>query len=391
MTESSLRAAERVLAATRGGGRLRLSLREVLRQWEDHATVFRLDVDASAGGPGTVIMKRASNFAPYDPGRGDGPAWYLFNEWAALEFLSRLDVEPRVAPEFLGGDRDAGVILYEDLGAGDSLADVLLGADAGRAERAVVAHSAALGRMHAATTGRARIYRALRDGLGPDDPEQRGSSGIAVRQFIAECQSIGLPIADAVRVELDWAWSVVEAPGAFSALVHGDACPDNDRVLEDRVAIFDFTWAEYGHALKDGLYGSVPFPTCWCVNRLPGPLADQALHAYRQELAVGCRAAEDDAQWDAAVAANAARWLVQTSVGSLAISVVRPMTSGADLSAAWGVSTHAQRLALRLPIFARLMERLDRLPALRALALAIMERLALDESAMPLYPAFRHA
>ena len=42
----------------------------------------------------------------------------LFCDWAATQFLSGLAGETPPAPRFYGGDREAGVIVLEDLGDG---------------------------------------------------------------------------------------------------------------------------------------------------------------------------------------------------------------------------------------------------------------------------------
>lgn len=78
---------------------------------------------APSGAPEAVIVK-------YVPQRhGEGCLGFL-NEWAGLRFLSSLEIDPPVTPTFYGGDLQEGVLVLEDLGAGDALADVLLGSDA---------------------------------------------------------------------------------------------------------------------------------------------------------------------------------------------------------------------------------------------------------------------
>jgi hypothetical protein len=52
-----------------------------------------------------------------------------------------------------------------------------------------------------------------------------------------------------------------------------------------RPAFFDFEFAGFRHALLDAAYLHLPFPTCWCVARLPDGLPDALETVYRQELA----------------------------------------------------------------------------------------------------------
>ena len=52
----------------------------------------------------------------------------------------------------------------------------------------------------------------------------------------------------------------------------------------DRLRLIDFEFTRFGHALIDGLYPQIPFPTCWCCNVIPDGLADELTTAYRAEL-----------------------------------------------------------------------------------------------------------
>ena len=74
-------AAERILSE-RWGGAVRLGVPEAL---QERATVMRLPVlDAPAGAPAAVVLKRARPDEPYDPDAPGfpAPAWTLFNHWA---------------------------------------------------------------------------------------------------------------------------------------------------------------------------------------------------------------------------------------------------------------------------------------------------------------------
>ena len=74
--------------------------------------------------------------------------------------------------------------------------------------------------------------------------------------------------------------------------------------------MLDFEFARVGHALLDGVYGRVPFPTCWCIGQLPEHVTQVMERAYRTELAQGCPAARDDAHYARAVAEACAYWMI---------------------------------------------------------------------------------
>src|SRR5262249_12866758 len=90
----------------------------------------------------------------------------FLNEWASLQLLTEL--APGVAPRFLGGDRDLGFLIMEDLGSGPGLDDALLGDDPARAADMLVGLFETVGRMHALTLGQRARFEALR---GPVERE----------------------------------------------------------------------------------------------------------------------------------------------------------------------------------------------------------------------------
>src|SRR3954449_3002866 len=110
----------------------------------DGKPLFRCAVSSRApGAPATVIVKHVAQ----PPGQ---VRLGLLNECAALEFLTGLELDPPVCPAFYGADTQAGVLVLEDLGDGDSVADALLGPDAEKARTALVSLARTLGRMQAA-------------------------------------------------------------------------------------------------------------------------------------------------------------------------------------------------------------------------------------------------
>jgi hypothetical protein len=148
---------------------------------------------------------------------------------------------------------------------------------------------------------------------------------------------------------------------------------------------FDFEFAGFRHALLDAAYLHLPFPTCWCVARLPDGLPDALEAAYRRELASACAPARDDAAFARAMTHAVAYWTLA--------SVNWGMKRALESNGQWGISSVRQRHPLRLSNFADRAERLGHLPALaqtaRALAAKLRELWPADETVMPLYPPFR--
>lgn len=140
------------------------------------SNVFRCPlIDVPIEAPAAVVVKTALEDRIYDPDSLEGSAPRLLNDWAGYEFLTAHLGDTSPAPIFFGGDRDAGIIVIQDLSQGIQLDQLLLGDDARSAEDGLVAFAATLGEMHAATVGKHAAFNTLRTRLGPTnlDNEQR--------------------------------------------------------------------------------------------------------------------------------------------------------------------------------------------------------------------------
>ncbi len=133
------------------------------------------------------------------------------------------------------------------------------------------------------------------------------------------------PVAG-IEDELKQLTSVMENPGPFLAYTHGDPCPDN--ILTGTSGkLFDFEFGAYRHALIEGVYAHMPFPTCWCVSRLPAHVVHRMETSYRMELARECPAAHNDRLFAQAVAA-AALSTGQSMIVAFCIVIWRKIGSG---------------------------------------------------------------
>jgi hypothetical protein len=382
-------AAAATLLASSLGGPVQLDEGRAL-SGRDHVFRFALR-DGPAGAPASVIVKRPRlrEGAEVDPNDAEGDTRRLFHDWAALEFLSEASPNAPVAPRYLAGDRQRGLMVIEDLGAGESIDAFLLGADPATAEEALLELARTLGRMHARTVGRQEVYNRVRDALGPRKADDRVAQVPALGpKFLQSLEALGIPQAAGLVGDLDAVIGAMTAPGPFLAYTHGDPCPDNCLRVGERIRLIDFEGGGFRHALTDGVYGRIHFPTCWCVNRLPNQIPLRMEAAYRAELVQGCPAAADDTLFQRAVVEACAYWgLVMCSWFDI------PKLRAED--GTWGISTLRQRVLLRSPILARITAEAGHLEALGAAFGALADNLRAtwppEAGEMPLYPAFRPA
>lgn len=387
-------AAETALSDTFGGP-VRLGAGGVLRRQGRNRVLRCSVVGGPAGVPASVILKASVSQGErvYDP-EDDGPesaARRFRNEWTATRFLNEHAADSPLCARLLGGSPDAGLIVLEDLGDGPCLADALQGSDPAHAEAALETYAASLGRLHALTVGGEAAWRRLRNEIGGSEtagePEGARRLRESANPFCAQCESLGVPLAPGLDADLEAIERTLDNPGPFLAFAPGDTCPDNHRLLPGSryLRFFDFEFAGFRHALLDAAYFHLPFPTCWCVSRLPEPLPLRIEAVYRAELVRGCPEASDDALFYPAMSHACAFWTIMTLSGDL--------ESALKEDGRWGLSTLRQRHPLRLETFVRVARRFGHLPALTDTARALAEKLRAlwpgPESEMPLYPPFR--
>jgi hypothetical protein len=241
-----------------------------------------------------------------------------------------------------------------------------------------------VGRLHARTAARITEFRQLRDALGPPHPGF-GEAWIAPT-FDAMLDTLGISRARGLDDDLATVAASIARPDEFAALIHADPCPDNWARVNDGDRLLDFEFSSVGHALLDGVYGRVTFPTCWCVGTLPERVAQEMAHAYRTELARGCPAASDNDRYARAEAEACVFWLIL-------LCHWHPLADLFEEAREWGTANIRQRLLTRLEVVAEVTTEAGHLLAIGeaagAMARELHRRWDGEVEPMPLYPAFR--
>ena len=380
-----LAGAERVLT-DRWGAAVRLGNVQRLSEPRRRNLLLRCGVlEGPLHAPPSVILKRARRrrYDPDDP--NSRPAVGLFRDWAGLEFLSSLGSELRACPKFYGGDREAGFFIMEDLGASQDLDHVLTCGSTEQARHTLVLLAESLGRMHALTAGRNDQYQQIRDALGPGDQMHRSRLADHARDFaphLAErCEKLGVPVASGYLDDVETVASAMVEPGPFLTYTHADACPDNSLLVDQRICLIDYEFGSFRHALLDGVYGWIRFPTCWCVRDIPQAVMVAMETAYRRELTKGCPVAADDARYFRGVADACAYWMLETLAHLLERAMLYEEPKG--------TSTNRQRILVRLAAFIQVADRSGHLESLQRTLTSLLEELRrLWRDNMPPYDAF---
>ena len=355
----------------------------------DRATVVRCCMlESPPGVPQSVVVKRAltTDGTVFHPNSPDEMVPRFFNDWAGLEFLSKISDGDSPAAQFYGGDWEKGLMVIEDLGDGRNFYGSLRGESATAATGELIKLARALGKMHALTIRKKTVYDSIRNRLGPRDrfPSMTGEWRRLMRKLDEVCERIRVKPHRGVKAEMKTVAAFIAAPGPFLAYTHGDPIPVNALPVGGERKLFGFEFGEFRHALRDGIYGRVCFPTWYHINRVPDDVVQKMEMAYRAELAKGCSEAADDTLFFRSVVEACAYWAIHSRFNFI--------EKVWEEDHKWGISTQRQILLLCFDIFGQVSEEFGHLEALgvtiRDIAAKLRERwVGLEE--MPYYPAFR--
>nr|PZN34566.1 MAG: hypothetical protein DIU80_02550 [Chloroflexota bacterium] len=295
----ALAAAERALGAELGG-EVALGRPEVLRD-ATRCVVARCRVRAAAPAPATVVVKALRD----DAATG-------FTEWASLLFLADQPGAAGVAPRLLAGDVARRVMVLEDLGAGETLEDVLGGHSPRRAFAALRGLAGAMARLHIAD-GEER-FAAIRAalpaaaGLGRGAEAERWLAGRpAIEAWLA---ATGVPAPRGLGGCMERLAATYAEPGPWLRFTHGDPAPSNNHLARGVARLVDFEYGGFRHALYDIAAWNTLCP-------LPRPALRAMLRTFRAVLAETLPEAADDAafrrEWAAMCAFRALAILMWVS------------------------------------------------------------------------------
>lgn len=199
-------------------------------------------------------------------------------EPAALEVVGR--------PALLALSTTPPGFVMADLGSATSLADALIGDDAGLAWERTVAWAGALARAHVPGDGfiEALERHAARLGTPVPRPDDTPSLLASAAESIAgKAAALGVRVPDQALAELRELDAVLsDGPRRLSPT---DTCPDNCLWTDDGYVLIDYEAAQVRHVAWDVAYLRTPFPSCWCSWAMPAELGEAALEAWKDAFA----------------------------------------------------------------------------------------------------------
>lgn len=274
--------------------------------------IIRLTLAApSSTMPRSVILKQT---VPEPMGETEQEQRSRFaHDWAGIEFLTQIGSQH--AHQFYGGNLEQQFILLEDLGVGHpSLVGPLTRAatpeNMATAITALRAYISRLGQMHADSFGNLSIFNKILTTVYPQAQRYHRFSNTAVADILQHFQKLVDCQSTALTQEIENVHDAIENNTTFQVLLHGDCCPDNVFAENNSMRLFDFEYADVGHALLDGVYLRMAMPSCWCSKTVPATIISEMEALYRAELMKKIPAANNDTLYHKALVDGMAYWLI---------------------------------------------------------------------------------
>ena len=366
------------------GGSVRLRLSSSINE-SPH--VQRLEVlEGPPGSPQTVILKltRAAGQEKFDPDRSSGQ---LLNEWASLQFLARVMGDKSSAPKVLAGDGELGFILLEDFPRNESFLNVFMNGEAATASSDLTRFAALMGELHGRTLQRPDKFNTIREQFDiPPLPDT--DYGQFFQRSIGTLENLGVVLPSAALADAQQVVEMLGNPGEFDAFTHGDFVFHNCFKWQGQLYLVDFENARFRHALWEGAYFRMLFPSMALndVYRIPETVWRKAENKYREVFSHYCPAAPDDNRYGPALTAACAGWALNSCSGQLSLETA--LTSDAD----WGDYLQ-QRILARFDLFVDTTREFNSLLALgesfASLTADLRSKWSLNLDSMPYYPAFQ--
>jgi hypothetical protein len=305
----------------------------------------------------------------------------LAKEWVACAVLAGRTPGRGHGAALLAGNVAEGVMVFEDLGQHlPSLVDPLLKGTAAEAERALKGYATALSRLHADTIGCLDAYHETFESIFGSGRPRRAPGWRLEKEAELVVDRIG---GDPPACELDLLSSRLVDPGPWLSLIHGDPCPDNSLLMDEGVRLIDYEFAKPSHALLDGIYWRMGFPTCWCAGRIPADVVARLDTTYRTELGYSIPLARDDSAYRIELTYMSAVWLFTCLAWRLDEALKRDEM--------WGIWSIRGRLLWYLEVVIEMTDATNVLPGINRTARAWLLELRRrwpDATPLGLYPAF---
>jgi len=236
--------------------------------------------------PRTLVVKHATAVDPKGSLEHVGDPFA--REAASCQLFTALHPDHRPGPALIASDSVRRLLVLEDLGRSATVAGTLMRGEPTQAVRTLLDWARALGRLHAATSGREADFAALLRRLGEhgtaDPIREQGLTAVATLPNLLGT-ALGVTTPAEVRVDASRAAELLDSR-YYRAYSPADLGPDNAVVVGRTVRFIDFESGGFRTALLDAAQLRAPLPSSWSGYAIPRRLSEAMLSAWHAEVAV---------------------------------------------------------------------------------------------------------
>jgi hypothetical protein len=355
--------------------------------------------------PASVVLKQFAVDAP--PEQQPHPLNCFANELANLRFFGGLRNQLNVGPQLYRAHHGAGLLIVEDLGAHQTLQDVLRGNNPRLAMDTLLKFGQLLGKVQVAALNKEGDFQAPSVDAGISLPPSVGIQDIrdAMADLGACLDALQVRppagLRDAIARMED---AIHDASSPFRTWLHCDLKTQNVLCLENaQVQLLDFEYAGFGHALLDAVsvrmaFPPPPVPVINSGQKVPAAMVRRFEDAYRAAIIRGIPKAVDHACYHKALVQACAHWALVKLLSMWRIHLKERLAEGkaydsgeAHAAHRAGYARFRQQGVAYLQTFVATAEQFDQLPITREVArmvIAALLRVWPEIRPLPYFPAF---
>lgn len=232
----------------------------------------------------------------------------FYREHDSLQFLSTYLKEQDLAPRVIASDREAGLLILEDLGKHPTVQDVLFEKENSHSAKIVLEVARQLAHLHGASLGKSAEFEAITQGV--EAMLVDAACDLSTPEFWEPLQASleGMRAPQIDINELSQIETQLHIASDFYVLSHCDAGVHNFLAVDNHVRIMDFECARYANGFLDLACLRLGFPIAFHARRLPTNIIEKAETAYRRILSDYFPQAEDDEWFQSMMSAACTHW-----------------------------------------------------------------------------------
>lgn len=378
----------------------------VIDEFDSRHLVLRCKLEAaSASVPASVVLKQLAVDGP--PEQQPHPLACFANELSSLEFLDSLRNQLEVGPRLFETHRGAGLLIVEDLGAHQTLQEILKGDDPCLATDTLLKFGELLGKMQVIAQGREGDFQASQVAAGISLPPNVANQDLRIAMGELDACLHALQVRPPVGLRdaiVKLQEAIHDECSPFRTWLHCDLKTQNVlRLAGAQVQLLDFEYAGFGHALLDAVsvrmaFPPPPVPVINSGQKVPASVVRRFEDVYRAEIIREIPTSVVDACYHKALVQACAHWALVKLLSMWRIHLKERLVQGKAYDSGEAHSAHRagyarfrQQGVAYLQTFVATAEQYDQLPIIRAAARKVITALLRvwpEIRLLPNFPAF---